>query len=222
MDQPDSGTPFLRLRDLGRIGYSAAYELQRQCMAEVMAGAPDTVLLCEHPPVITLGRSAKREHVLSPAEIKRCGIDLKTVDRGGDVTLHIPGQLVVYPIFNLKNHRQDLGLYIRQLEQVAIDFLGDFAILADRWPGYTGVWVDQRKIASIGIGVRKWITYHGMAININPNLEYFSLIKPCGLNITMTSLSDILRQTVDFDEVKKRFMKYYIERHQDMFFENIC
>lgn len=161
------------------------------------------MIFCQHPHTITLGRLAKEENILADKELlKQKGVKIFFTDRGGDVTYHGPGQLVIYPIFNLARHGKDLKKFLNQLEQVVIDFLQNFGIKGIRNKGFTGAWVEDKKIASIGIGVKKWITFHGVAININTDLEYFSLIRPCGLNKEMTSLRQILGRKIELAEAK--------------------
>lgn len=174
------------------------------------------MLVCEHPAVLTLGRLASHGNFLVPREdILKRGIEIVDIDRGGEVTLHSPGQLVLYPILNLKEQGQDLKRYLWRLEQVGIDFLKEFAILADRNFGRTGVWVGPRKIASVGIGVRRWVSYHGMAININTDLELFSLIKPCGLDVQMTSVATIQGAGVDMTLAKQRLSEVFCREFAD-------
>ena len=201
-----------RVVDLGCIDYLAAYQKQKQAVAEVIAGQEQIIFLCEHPSVLTLGRLAKTEHILTPREdLERQGIAVHEIDRGGEVTLHSPGQLVVYSILDLRNYKMDLHWYLHQLEQVVIDFLKEFAILSDRLLGKTGVWVGQNKIASIGVGVKKWITFHGLAVNVNTDLNLFSLIKPCGLDVRMTSIQKIIKQKVKMDLAKKEMLKVFAQ-----------
>lgn len=158
------------------------------------------MIICQHPHTITQGRTSKQENILiSESEIKRLGIDFYKTDRGGDVTYHGPGQIVAYPIFDLGQFKKDLKYFLKKLEEVANSFLKLYNIKAKIKQGFTGVWVDEEKIASIGIGVRNWITYHGIAININPNLDFFSFIKPCGLDVKMTSVSKILNKEIEID-----------------------
>lgn len=197
------------IRDLGFIDYAATYQLQKECVGRVAAGGAQVLLLCEHPPVITLGRLAQEANVLNREAIASKGIRIISIDRGGDVTLHSPGQLVVYPILRLENFKKDLRWYLHQLEQVAIDLLMTFGIVADRIPGKTGVWVDGEKIASIGIGVKKWVAFHGLAINVCTDLEVFDLIKPCGLDVRMTSMTRIKGEMVDMGEVKERLVECF-------------
>jgi len=171
---------------LGRIPYREALELQRRLARERIAGRRDRdlLLLLEHPPVVTLGRGSHAENLLESE-----GIDVVEVERGGDVTYHGPGQLVGYPIFDLKGHRQDLHWYLRTLEQALIEALALLDIPAGRNPGYTGVWTRGRKIASIGVHVKQWVTWHGFALNVTTDLGAFDRIVPCGIpGVEMTSV----------------------------------
>jgi lipoate-protein ligase B len=197
------------VRDLGFIEYDAAYGIQKECVARVLAGGAQVLFLCEHPAVITLGRLAQEANVLDLETIRRQGIRVIPIDRGGDVTLHAPGQLVVYPILNLAQSTRDLRLYMHKLEQVTIALLKSFGIVASRISGKTGVFVGSDKIASLGIGVRKWVTYHGLGINVNTDLKLFELIKPCGLDIRMTSIARIKGEVVEMNEVKKRLVECF-------------
>jgi lipoyl(octanoyl) transferase len=153
----------------------------------------------EHPPVVTLGRSSKAAHLLaSPALLHANGVELFEVERGGDVTFHGPGQLVGYPIVDLKQHRRDLHWYLRQVEASLIGALGTYGIAGARSTGYTGVWVENRKIASIGVHARDWVTWHGFALNVATDLRYFDLIVPCGIqSVQMTSVE---RELASADE----------------------
>lgn len=200
----------LSIQDLGLIGYAEAYEIQKKWVEAVINGHDPVLLLCEHPAILTLGRLASQENFLLPQEeIKARGIQVLDIDRGGEVTLHSPGQLVVYPIMNLRDHGKDLKQYLHQLEQVAIDLLKDFDILADRFSGRTGVWVGPEKIVSIGIGVKKWVSFHGLGINVNTDLDLFRLIKPCGMDIRMTSISQIKNQSIDMNLVKRNVVNRF-------------
>jgi lipoyl(octanoyl) transferase len=153
--------------------------------------AHDVLLLLEHTPVVTLGRSAKAQNlVASPALLAARGVELFEAERGGDVTFHGPGQLVGYPIVNLRGHKQDLHWYLRQVEAVLISALEKIGIVSERSKGRTGVWTSDRKIASIGVHARDWVTWHGFALNVSTDLSYFDLMVPCGLaGVTMTSVS---------------------------------
>jgi lipoyl(octanoyl) transferase len=171
--------------------YAEALEYQREVARERIRGdiAEDVLLLVEHPPVVTLGRSAKERHLLtSPELLAARGVELFEVERGGDVTFHGPGQLVGYPIVDLKRHKRDLHWYLRQVEEALIRAIGELGIAGDRNPGFTGVWTQGRKIASIGVHARDWVTWHGFALNVTTDLSYFDLMVPCGIQaVTMTS-----------------------------------
>jgi lipoate-protein ligase B len=187
------------------MAYAEALELQRAIARARIAGtvAEDVLLLVEHPPVVTLGRSSKDAHLLaSPETLARRGIEVFEVERGGDVTFHGPGQLVGYPIIDLKRHRKDLHWYLRQVEQSLIDALAELGVDSERNVGYTGVWTQGRKIASIGVHARDWVTWHGFALNVSTDLSYFDLMVPCGIQaVTMTSVERELGQLCDPDHV---------------------
>ena len=192
--------------DLGAQRYASTLALQREVARARIAGdlEEDVLLLVEHPPVITLGRSAKDAHMLAtPAYLEQRGVELFEVERGGDVTFHGPGQLVGYPIIDLKQHRRDLHWYLRQVEQFLIDALAPFSLLAERRPPHTGVWIGERKIASIGVHARDWVTWHGFALNVATDLHYFDLIVPCGIQgVRMTSVNaELPNGHVSVDEV---------------------
>ena len=178
---------------LGLVRYGEALAYQRDVARARIAGSipEDVLLLVEHPPVVTLGRSSKERHLLaSPALLAERGVELFEVERGGDVTFHGPGQLVGYPIIDLKRHRRDLHWYLRRVEEALIHALEEFGIVAERNPGFTGVWTLGRKIASIGVHARDWVTWHGFALNVATDLSYFDLIVPCGIEaVTMTSMA---------------------------------
>lgn len=192
-------SPRLVVQDLGRRAYGEVLELQRALCRERMAGTieEDILLLVEHEPVITFGRGTRPESIpVPPGEIQRRGIEVFEVERGGDVTYHGPGQLVGYPVVDLRQHRQDLHWYLRRLEAGLIGALGRLGIEAGTNPGLTGVWTAGRKIASIGIHVKQWVTFHGFALNVSTDLSYFDLIIPCGIrNVVMTSVARELRRS---------------------------
>ena len=181
------------VRQLGRIGYGPALELQQQLIAGRKQGTvPDQLLLLEHPHVITLGRNGQLANVLASEEIlDRAGISFFPTDRGGDVTYHGPGQLVAYPILDLREWKRDVGAYVRAVEQTVIDTLADYGIAAGRIPKLTGVWVDGRKIAAIGVHISRWVTSHGLALNVSTDLSYFQYIVPCGLTKPVTSMAQL-------------------------------
>ena len=189
---------------LGRRPYGEILEMQRALAAERIAGArPDTLLLVEHDPVVTLGRSTRREHLLlSEQALAARGVELFDIERGGDVTFHGPGQLVGYPIFDLQQHRPDLHWYLRQVEQALVDALMTYGIVGGRVEKYTGVWVEDRKIASIGVHARSWVTWHDFALNVSTDLSYFDMMVPCGIpQVTMTSISRELGRPVGVGDV---------------------
>jgi len=190
-----AGARALWVERLGLVAYGDALELQRRMARDRISGAleQDLLLLVEHPPVVTLGRSAKERNLLaSPALLAARGVELFEVERGGDVTFHGPGQLVGYPIIDLKRHKRDLHWYLRSVEEALIRALGELGIPAERSAGFTGVWTAgaKRKIASIGVHARDWVTWHGFALNVTTDLSYFDLMVPCGIQeVTMTSVA---------------------------------
>jgi lipoate-protein ligase B len=189
----------LRVEDLGLRAYGETLEIQRELRRRRIEGelAEDVLLLVEHPPVVTLGRGTRASSLpLAPSQLERRGIEVFEVERGGDVTLHAPGQLVGYPILDLRQHREDLHWYLRSLEDTLIQALGGLGIEGERNPGRTGVWTAGRKIASIGIHVKQWVTLHGFALNVTPHLDLFDLIVPCGIpQVVMTSVAtELLRE----------------------------
>ena len=177
----------LEIVEAGVVPYAEALDWQRALAQDRIAGrlANDVLLLLEHPPVVTLGRTSDAGHLLS-----RDGIEVFEIERGGDVTFHGPGQLVGYPIIDLTGHKRDLHWYLRTLEQALIDGLAGLGISATRNPGFTGVWTGNRKIASIGIHVKQWVTWHGFALNVTTDLAQFGRIVPCGIpGVEMTSVA---------------------------------
>jgi len=198
----------------GQISYRDAYRLQRQLLEERAGGRiPDTLLLLEHPPTITVGKSGKLENILaSPEELARKGVSLVFIDRGGDVTYHGPGQLVGYPIFDLRGWGKDIHRYIRNLEEAIIRTLKDFSIESGRDKNHPGVWVGNQEIAAIGLRLKKWITMHGFALNVNTDLAHFSLIYPCGFtDRTATSISQQLGRETSMATVTERLLSHFAE-----------
>jgi len=196
--------------------YGEALELQRSIARDRISGAisQDVLLLLEHPPVVTLGRSSKEKHLIaSPEFLERQGVELFEVERGGDVTYHGPGQLVGYPIVDLKRHRQDLHWYLRKLEEVLINTLADYGIPGERNTSFTGVWTRGKKIASIGVHARDWVTWHGFALNVTTDLSYFDLIVPCGINgVVMTSIArELGAEEVSAQDVQERVAAKFAE-----------
>jgi lipoyl(octanoyl) transferase len=201
--------------DVGLIGYAEAWELQKRLVAARKTGTTeDVLLLCEHPHVITLGRSGKREHLLASEQVLRQkGVEFHSSDRGGDITYHGPGQLVGYPILNLGAIRKDVVWYVRILEEVMIRATAEFGISAERVTGKTGIWVrgtdnsngpasNEEKLGAIGVHISRWVTSHGFAYNASTDLRYFDLIVPCGITgRKATSLEKILGRAVTRKEV---------------------
>lgn len=185
--------PELWVIDLGLIEYDQAHVFQRATARLRRRGevGNDVLILCEHPPVVTTGRSTKHGHVLATAEaLGELGIMLRDVERGGDVTVHEPGQLVGYPIVDLRQHKQDLHWYLRQVEEALIQAVADLGVPAERRTGQTGVWVADRKLASIGVHAREWVTSHGFALNAHNTLSTFNWVVPCGIEgVTMTTVN---------------------------------
>lgn len=204
----------LEIIDAGRMAYAEALALQKKLAADKAGGEPrDFLILVEHPPVVTLGRSSKPANVLLPrAELARRGIEVFDVERGGDVTLHGPGQLVGYPIVDLR--RAGLGVtdYMRFLEGVVIGTLGGFGVEAFARKGLTGVWTGRGKIAAIGVAVRRWVSFHGFALNVSIDLSLFDVIVPCGLaGERVTSMAEVGGSTVDLGAVREAVSRVFSE-----------
>src|SRR3977135_3119911 len=201
--------------DLGLIGYAEAWELQKRVVASRKAGAiADVLLLCEHPPVITLGRSGKRENLLASEHVLRQkGVEFHAGDRGGDITYHGPGQIVGYPILNLGAIRRDVVWYVRMLEEAIIRASAGFGKTAERVGGKTGIWVragsTEEKLAANGVRISRWVTSHGFAYNVSTDLRNFELIVPCGIaDRKATSLEKLLGRNVEQKEVAPRIAKH--------------
>jgi len=211
----------LRCVDLGLVEYPQALTLQESLVEQMRRGqgqneqdgqngqdkqdTQDTLLLLEHPPVFTLGRGADASFVLDPRHVP-----VHRVSRGGQVTFHGPGQLIGYPILALPRHRRDVHAYIRSLENVLIETLAVYGLPAQQREGLTGVWLGEQKIASIGVGIRRWVTFHGFALNVDPDLSYFNAIIPCGLHgVHMTSMAQALGRPVALDAVKVRLAEIF-------------
>jgi lipoyl(octanoyl) transferase len=200
--------------DLGILNYADAFLLQRELVRRRKEQSiPDALLLVEHPHVITLGRSGNLAHLLvDESDLLKLGVEYFQTDRGGDITYHGPGQLVVYPIMDLKDWLKDIHLFLRTLEDCVIKVLGDFGISAGRIPGATGVWVYKEKIAAIGVRTSQWVTSHGLALNVNPNLDFFDLIIPCGIRDKgVTSLERLLGSPQEMVDVKSRLVRHFMQ-----------
>ena len=204
--------PELTIKDFGIIDYTRCLDLQHQLVEQRQQGLiGNTVLIVEHPSVITLGaRDDKNRLLADKSKLSSESIEVVPIRRGGGATAHNPGQLVFYPIIDIK----PIGVseYVRMLESIGIDLLNAFGVSSDRRHGFPGLWIGERKIASIGVKIQKWVSFHGMAININNDLEIFENIVPCGLDgVVMTSASAILGRELDMDSVKAELKRILIE-----------
>ncbi len=195
----------------GQVPYRQAHDLQEALLERGRADFGDVLILLEHPPVVTLGRGANEANLLlPPEELRRRGIDCQRIGRGGDVTFHGPGQLVGYPIVDLDPLGRDLHRYLRMLETVLIETLAAFGIAAGRVIGKTGVWANGEKLASIGVGVRRWVTWHGFALNVSADLSGFAAVVPCGLpGVRMTSIERLLNRPVPMAEVEEEIIRAF-------------
>ena len=202
------------VRDLGRMSYGEALQVQQEIASGRKQGlGMDRLLFVEHPHVVTTGRNGHAENILLPEEaMRRLGIELHETDRGGDVTYHGPGQIVGYPIMDLREWKRDVGAFVRAIEQVLIDSLEEFGIRAERLAGCTGVWVSglngMAKIAAIGIHLSRWVSTHGWALNVAPDMRYFQYIVPCGLTKPVTSMAE-LGVHADPENVKDSLARHF-------------
>jgi lipoate-protein ligase B len=200
--------------DLGLTPYGESLERQRVCVEQrIRDRIPDTLLLVEHPPVVTLGRAKTRANLrLDPPALRARGIEFFEVSRGGDVTYHAPGQLVGYPIFDLGRHGRDVLRFCRAVEAALIGTLAGFALTARAIPGKAGVWIGDRKIASLGISLRRWVTFHGFALNVSVDLDGFQIIRPCGEDPgIMTSIEAELGRKVGMGAVRERVISEFAQ-----------
>lgn len=205
----------LVVRDCGQMPYAEVLALQMElCVSRQADAIANTVLIVEHPPVITLGaRKSENKLLADETAIAGAGVQVVTVGRGGGTTAHNPGQLVFYPIIRLKTVGLDVGAYVRSLEQIGIELLQSFGVESQRRKGFPGLWVGEKKIASIGVQIKKWVTFHGMAINLNNDLGIFKFIVPCGLDgVTMTSAQTEIGQPVDMETAKKRLAELCLQQ----------
>ena len=197
---------------MGTIDYEAALKLQnRLVQARADEEIGDTILFLQHPPVITMGKSGKVQNVLAPESIREKNIKVIFTDRGGDVTYHGPGQLVVYPILNLRDHGLSVPGYVWKLEETVIRILARFGIDAARVEKMRGVWVGKEKIAALGVHLSRWISKHGLALNVNTNLDPFDLINPCGTGRRVTSMARILGRELSMEEVESLMIQSFAE-----------
>jgi lipoate-protein ligase B len=197
----------------GLADYARTWALQQDLVARRQRGEiPDVLLLLEHPPVITCGRATKPEHLTTPRDVlTRLGFGVFDVERGGSVTYHGPGQLVGYPILDLRAYDENVVGYVRMLEESIIRTLARYGIPAARRGGFPGVWVGEEKIAAVGIAVKRRVTMHGFALNVRPNLAHFEVINPCGIGYTPTSMEKLLGRTVLLEEVRETYAQAFEE-----------
>ena len=207
-------TDQILVQNIGRKSYKAVWDLQKEMQQQRIKGEiEDTLILVEHDPVYTLGKNANEDHLLQSRDES---VDVFNIERGGDITFHGPGQLVGYPILDLSNYKKSVSWYMRTLEQVLIDTLIEFKITAQRNDGLTGVWVGNEKIAALGVRISRWVTMHGFALNVNPDLSFYDGIIPCGIfDHGVTSMEQLLGETQNNDNVKnmviEKFNKYFIK-----------
>ena len=192
----------LEVRDLGLMPYQKAWDIQKEMQDKRLKDKiKDTIILVEHDPVYTLGKNGNEDHLLQSRDTS---VDVYKIERGGDITFHGPGQLVCYPIIDLSNYKKSVTWYMRTLEQITIDVLEEFNILAKRVEGLTGVWVGDEKIAAQGVRISRWVTMHGFALNVNPDLKFYDGIIPCGIfDHGVTSMEKLLGETQKIDLVKE-------------------
>jgi lipoyl(octanoyl) transferase len=197
--------------DLGRMSYGEAWALQLEHTARLKQGeGADRLLFVEHPHVVTLGRNAHEENILaSPERLAQLGVELHETDRGGDVTYHGPGQLVGYPLLDLKHWKRDVGAYMRALEEVLIRLLADYGVEGERDAKATGVWVGGAKVAAMGVHMSRWVSSHGLALNVSTDLRYFDHIIPCGLTRPVTSMKRLLGEAPPRAEIQARLIEHF-------------
>jgi len=217
----------IEVHDLGRLSYRTAWELQKRAQRDLIehklqirkgeipagSGLRDLLLFVEHPHVYTLGKSGNQAHMLLGVdELRQIDAEFVPIDRGGDITYHGPGQIVGYPILDLENYMTDIHIYLRSLEEVVIRTCALFGVEADRSEGLTGVWVGDRKICAMGIRCSRWVTMHGFALNVQPDLSYFNHIVPCGIeNRSVTSLAELTGSEPDPNAVRRELSHNFAE-----------
>ena len=211
MQSDNTAMKNINILDLGFRAYKEVWDMQKELVKKRQNGQiNDTLILVEHEPVYTLGKNADENHIL-----QHTPIDVKTyhIERGGDVTFHGPGQLVGYPILDLHNYKKSISWYMRGLEQIIIDTLAEFMVISERKDGITGVWVGDEKIAALGVRVKRWITMHGFALNIMPDLSYYSGIIPCGIfEYGVTSMAELVIGELVFDSVKQVLIEKFMNQ----------
>ena len=200
----------LEVRDLGLMSYQKVLDIQKEAQIRRLKGEiKDTIILVEHDPVYTFGKNANENHLLQNRDES---VDVYKTERGGDITFHGPGQLVCYPIIDLSNYQKSVTWYMRTLEQITIDVLEQFNIIAKRIQGLTGVWVGDEKIAAQGVRISRWVTMHGFALNVNPDLKFYDGIIPCGIfDHGVTSMEELLGETQQIDLVKDKVVEVFCQ-----------
>jgi len=212
MGRPNQGKSVCRAFRLGIIDYEQGLKLQNRLAQARMDGeTEDTVLFLQHPPVITMGKSGKAQNVLAPQAIREKGIKVIFTDRGGDVTYHGPGQIVVYPILNLRIHGLSVPGYVWKLEETVIRLLDRFGVKARRIEKLRGVWVENEKVAALGVHLSRWISKHGLALNVNTNLDPFDFINPCGTGRRATSMARILGREFSMEEIETLLIQCFAD-----------
>ena len=211
----ETETQKIIVKDLGLAPYQAVWDLQKKMQQQRIKGEiEDTLILVEHEPVYTLGKNANENHLLQSRDES---VDVFNIERGGDITFHGPGQIVGYPILDLSNYKKSVSWYMRTLEQLTIDVLENFGITATRIDGLTGVWVGDEKIAAQGVRISRWVTMHGFALNVNPDLSFYEGIIPCGIfDHGVTSMEQFLGEKQDMETVKQ----VVIEKFNQHFFKD--
>lgn len=211
----ETETQKIIVKDLGLAPYQAVWDLQKKMQQQRIKGEiEDTLILVEHEPVYTLGKNANENHLLQSRDES---VDVFNIERGGDITFHGPGQIVGYPILDLSNYKKSVSWYMRTLEQLTIDVLKNFGITATRIDGLTGVWVGDEKIAAQGVRISRWVTMHGFALNVNPDLSFYEGIIPCGIfDHGVTSMEQLLGEKQDMETVKQ----VVIEKFNQHFFKD--
>lgn len=201
------------VRDLGRLGWTEAYQIQQKLVEERKAGRiPDQLLFVEHPHVITLGRNGHLSNILaSPEMLSRAGVEVHETNRGGDVTYHGPGQVVCYPIFDLRDWKRDVRAYVQAIVKAIAGTLAEYGIEAGPDPDAIGVWVDGKKVAAIGVHISRWVTSHGFALNVDTDLSYFRYIVPCGLSKPVTSMKDLGAAAASRSQVVDQLTRHLAE-----------
>ena len=201
-------TDQILVQNIGRKSYKAVWDLQKEMQQQRINGnIADTLILVEHDPVYTLGKNANEDHLL---QSRNKSVDVFNIERGGDITFHGPGQLVGYPILDLSNYKKSVSWYMRTLEYITIDVLKEYGIKAKRTAGLTGVWVGDEKIAALGVRISRWVTMHGFALNVNPDLSFYDGIIPCGIfHCGVTSMEQLLGKKQDMEEVKQTVIQKF-------------